>query len=159
MLMTGAAYPGSALKFMRPARKSSFEIFSVEATNPATSILALAPKNMPFGLIRKTRPFDCKVPRMIEGSTPTTRLSTVLAADCWMKRVVSAAPIENCCQLMIAPGVLMTDNKPPLLVMLARPLTTVGPTGFAYANRPAKHAATATVTSLLPECFLAGSFH
>ena len=50
---------------------------------------------------------------------PVTRLSTVLAADCWMKRVVSAAPIENCCQLMIAPGVLMTDNKLPRLLIVA----------------------------------------
>ena len=112
-LMTGAANARSAAKRMRPARKSSLVIFSVEATSPATSTRALAPKNMPFGLMRKTRPFDCRVPRMTDGSTPVTRLSTVLAADCWMKRVVSAAPIENCCQLMIAPGVLMTDSTLP----------------------------------------------
>ena len=43
-----------AAKDMRPERKSVLLMLRVEATNPATSTRAPAPKAMPFGLIRKT---------------------------------------------------------------------------------------------------------
>ena len=39
---------------------------------------------------------------------PVTRFSTELEADCWMKRVTSLAPTLNDCQLMMAPGLLVT---------------------------------------------------
>ena len=42
-----------------------------------------------------------------------TRLRTLDAAFCWMKRVVSLAPIENPCQLMIAPGLLVMTSELP----------------------------------------------
>ncbi|MGH8661161.1 MAG: hypothetical protein ACREUB_05290 [Burkholderiales bacterium] len=61
----------------------------------------------------------------------TTRLSTALADDCWMKRVVSLAPIENCCQLMIELGLLVTVSRLPERANETWPLTTTGPTGFA----------------------------
>ena len=51
-------------------------IFSVVARSPATSTIEFGPNNMPFGLIMKTRPFAASPPRIDEGTTPVTRLST-----------------------------------------------------------------------------------
>ncbi len=59
------------------------------------------PKTMPFGLMRKMRPSDCRLPRMLETSVPVTRLSTARLANC-AKRVSSLTPIENPFQWMIA---------------------------------------------------------
>ena len=145
---TAAARAVSPLKLRRPARKSSFDSRSEDATRPATSICAPAPNSMPLGLTTNTRPFDCKVPSISEGSMPTTRFNTALADDCWMKRVVSLLPIENCCQLMIAPGVLVTASSLPWLANVAWPFTTTGPTGLPYAGAPANHAAIASAAQL-----------
>ena len=90
-----------------------------------------APKVMPFGLISSTRPFDCNAPKMTDGFTPTTRFKTVLEADCCRKRVISLAPIEKPCQLMIEPGEFVTCSKLPLLVKETWPLMTVAPVGLA----------------------------
>ena len=92
----------SALNFNRPAVKSSLLMFSVEATSPAVSTLAPAPNSTPFGLIRNTRPLAIRLPRICDGSCPTTRFSTVAVECGWMKRVVSPGWIENCFQLMMA---------------------------------------------------------
>src|SRR5688572_24344672 len=103
-----APAPGTSVNLSLPARKSAFDRLSELATRPATSTRAPAPNRTPFGLIRNTRPFDCNVPRITEGSItpadPVTRFSTALEFDCWMKRVISLAPIEKDCQLMIALG-------------------------------------------------------
>ena len=41
------------------------------------------PKMMPFGLIRNTRPFELKDPKIADGSLPVTRLSvTELELGC-----------------------------------------------------------------------------
>ena len=48
-----------------------------------------------------------------------TRLRTLEAALCWMKHVVSLAPIEKPCQLIIAPGLLVTFSDPPTVEKLA----------------------------------------
>ncbi len=45
-------------KRRRPLSQSELLMFSVEAVMPATSITEPAPKVMPEGLIRNTRPFD-----------------------------------------------------------------------------------------------------
>ena len=87
-----------SVKRMRPARKSASDRFSVDARNPATSICAPAPIVIPFGLTRNTRPLDCSEPSMADGLRPTTRFSTLLDCDCWMKRVISLPAIENPCQ-------------------------------------------------------------
>ena len=50
-----------------------------------------------------------------------------------MKRVVSLAPIEKPCQLMIAPGLLVMLSDLPTVEKLACPATTVGPTPLACA--------------------------
>src|SRR5262245_9166115 len=135
MLPRLSTEPASALgwKLSRPARKSWLLRLSVEATSPATSILAPSPTRIPEGLIRNTRPLEVSVPSSTEGSCPTTRLSTLEAALCWMKRVVSPGAIEKPCQLMIAPGVLVTFSVEPRCAIDACPLTTCGPTGLPRA--------------------------
>ena len=145
--LTTLAAPVVSVKRRWPARKSEFDKFSVEATSPATSTVEPAPNSTPFGLIRKTRPFDCSVPNMTDGSAPTTRLSTELAADCWMKRVISFVPIENPRQLIIALGEFVIDSRLPCWLILALPETTDAPVGLASAKSVAKHDATAaTIT-------------
>ncbi len=121
MLPWFSTLPASALgaKLKRPARKSWLLRLSVEATSPATSMRAPGPIRMPLGLTRKTRPFEVSAPRMTERSGPMTRLRTLEAALCWMNRVVSLAPIENPCQLMIAPGLLVMLSDRPTLEKLA----------------------------------------
>ena len=96
-----------AVKLFFPARKSAFDIFSVDATRPATLTCEPAPNTMPFGLIRNTRPFDCRAPRIWVGSPPVTRLSTLLELLCWMNFTISPAEMEKLVQLMIAFGLLV----------------------------------------------------
>ena len=125
------------VKFRLPLRKSSLDRFSVLATSPATSIRAPCPKSTPLGLIRNTLPLDCRLPRMSEGSTPVTRFSTALEADCWRKLVASLAPMEKLCQLMMALGVLVMVSVAPCCWKLTWPLTTVGSVGLACALKAA----------------------
>ncbi len=48
-----------------------------------------------------------------------------------MKRVISSCEIENCCQLMMVPGVFVTVSVLPLTTNVALPAATVPPVGFA----------------------------
>ena len=73
----------------------------------------------------------------MDGSPPTTRFSTALVTDGWMKRVVSPAPIENRCQLMIAPAELVMLRTLPCWEAVADPLTTCMPVGLAKAGAAA----------------------
>ena len=63
-----------------------------------------------------------------------TRLSTVLEAAVWAKCVVSPAWMENFCQLMMAPGLLVTVRTLPAWLKLVAPLTTVGFSGLDRAG-------------------------
>jgi hypothetical protein len=85
---------------------------------------------------------------MKEGSDPMTRLRTLEAALCWRKRVVSLAPIENPCQLIIAPGLLVMLSELPSVEKLACPATTVGSVPFARAWPTAKTNTIAAVTAI-----------
>ena len=122
-------------KFSRPALKSSSLSLSVEMTSAPTSTCAPLPKATPLGLMRKTCPLDCRLPRIWLGLPPSTRLSTWLELLGWTKRVVSSAPMLNCCQLMTAPLLLVTVRVLPLVVNVAAPCTTCAPCGLA--SRPA----------------------
>ncbi len=84
---------------------------------------------------------------MLEGSWPMTRFKTALACDCWMKRVISAAPIEKLPQLMMALGLLVICSRLPDWRIDAEPLTTVGAVGLANASPAAKQDATASAIS------------
>src|SRR5580692_5138617 len=97
--------------------------------------------------MRNTRPLELKFPRMIEGSVPMTRLSTVLAAVCWMNVVISLGAMENAPQLMMAPGVLVMMRLLPLDLNVALPDTTVGLPGLAWTS-DVKHEATARTMAL-----------
>jgi hypothetical protein len=61
-----------------------------------------------------------------------------------VKRVISFAPIENDCQLMIELGELVIESRLPAWLIVTWPLTTAAPVGFASAAPLAKHEATAT---------------
>src|SRR4051812_40676887 len=66
---------------------------------------------------------------------PTTRFSTALIEDCCTKRVISFAPIEKPCQLMIEPGVLVICSvRASGVARLTVPLATRAPFGFASAG-------------------------
>ena len=80
---------------------------------------------------------------MTEGSLASTRLRTLLEAEACSKRVVWPAPMLNCCQLMMAPLLLVTVRTLPACTMAAVPLTTCAPTGRAKASAEAKQAAIA----------------
>ena len=77
-------------------------MFNVEATSPPTLTLAVWPNRMPFGLTRNTFPFADRLPRMTEGSEPSTRFSaTELLVGC-SKTTLLPLPIEKDCQLIAA---------------------------------------------------------
>jgi hypothetical protein len=72
-----------------------------------------------------------------------TRFNTELEAEAWAKCVVSPAPMLNCCQLMMAPLLLVTVRTLPAWLKVAVPFTTVGFTGFDSTGPAIKQAATA----------------
>ena len=123
--------------------KSASLILRVEATRPAVSTRAPAPKAMPLGLIRKTLPFETRRPRMADGSPPVTRFKTALFVDCWTKRVSSPRSMEKPCQLMMAPGELAMFRIPAAgRERLAWPWAATPPVGLACAAVPLNKPAT-----------------
>ena len=104
---------------------------SVDATSPATSTRALAPNSTPLGLSSQTWPLLDRLPKISEGSLPSTRLSTLLAASGWAKCTVLPAPMENCCQFNSALAELVTVSRLALAASVAWPCTTCRPVGSA----------------------------
>ena len=92
-------------------------MLSVDATSPAVSTRAPAPNSTPLGLMRKTRPLATRLPRICDGSWPTTRFSTVAVEPGWMKRVVSPGWMENCFQLMMARSLAVMFSVLPWVCM------------------------------------------
>ena len=118
-----------------PARKFASVMFRLEAMKPAVSMRAPCPKTMPLGLMRKTRPLELSCPRILLASPPTTRLRMALAALCCWMRTDSLAPMLNCCQLMIAFGVLwMLRTFACGFVITAWPAATCAPVGSAFTG-------------------------
>ena len=140
-----AAPPRLKRPVARPARQASSSRRRVLATRPATSTRAPAPNSTPFGLSSHTWPLLDRLPRMWDGSCPTTRFSTLLLADGCTKRTASCAPMENCCQFSSAPAVLVTVSWRPWVCSVAWPCTTCRPDGSTgppacsapLAHRPA----------------------
>src|SRR5258706_10725085 len=117
----------------------------VDATNPAALTLPLEPKTMPFGLTRKTWPLDCNNPLIDDETPPVTRLSVAEAALGWTIFVISPAPMLNEFQLITVPDVLVvTFSVEPELEIVAEPLVTVPPVGFAAAATGKRHARSRT---------------
>ena len=102
---------------------------SVLATSPATSTRAPAPKSTPFGFSSQTWPLLVRLPKIADGSLPTTRLSTLLAAPACWKCTPWAAPMEKLCQFRIAPALFFTVICVPWVATLAWPCTTCRPEG------------------------------
>ena len=112
--------------------KSASLIAMVDATNPPTLTDAPWPNRMPLGLTRNTLPLAERLPRMLDGSEPTTRLSaTELLLGC-TNCTDSPALIPKLCQLMATFDVVWVmvifPEVPP---MLAAPAATTPPTGCA----------------------------
>ena len=120
---------------MRPFWKSASERFRLEATKPATSMRAVAPRTIPLWLSRKTRPFDCRMPSItlcgITPPEPTTRLRTAEPAELCRNLVISLTPIEKLCQLMMALAVFVIVSVLPEAVIVAPPELTEPPVGLA----------------------------
>ena len=92
---------------------------------------------MPLGLTKNTLPLAVKLPRMLEGLAPTTRLSaTELLLGCtnWTD---SPALMPKLCQLMMALDVdcviTILPGAPPIV---AEPAATTPPAGWACAPAP-----------------------
>jgi hypothetical protein len=79
---------------------------------------------------------DCSDPRIDEACDEVTRFSTADAADGCVNLVVSSAPIEKLCQLMIAFALFVSTltAEVPSPEIDATPLTGVGPVGFERAS-------------------------
>ena len=99
---------------------------------PLVLITAPPPTRMPFGLIRKTRPFASSCPSMLDGLPETTRFNIADDALGCMKRVSSDTPIEKFCQFTIARSVAcLTMSVFALRWKVALPAITFSPTGLA----------------------------
>ncbi|MNO72244.1 hypothetical protein D3C76_631850 [compost metagenome] len=108
----------------------------VEASRPATSTLALAPKTMPLGLIRKMLPLASSAPWMLENLLLSTRFRvTESLPAAWTNFTSSLAGMSNSCQLMTAFLVawLMMVCSAALWSMVAVPPATTPPVGPASA--------------------------
>ena len=112
--------------------KSPSVMFNVDATSPPTFTCAPLPNRMPFGFSRNTLPLADRLPRMLEGSEPSTRLSaTELLLGCtnWTD---SVCPMLKPCQLIATfwlDWVIVVLPAPP--AMLALPADTAPPVGPA----------------------------
>ncbi|MOA16197.1 hypothetical protein D3C78_1363960 [compost metagenome] len=92
---------------------------------------------MPLGLTRNTLPLADRLPRMLDGSPPTTRLSATALALGWTKRTASPAPMLKLCQLIAAFWLPCTMVVLPAAEeMLAEPAVTTPPVGSASAAPP-----------------------
>jgi len=88
------------------------------------------------------------MPKMAEGSGPTTRLIEVLDAEGWLNCVTLPAGTENDCQLIAewfvpAPFCVVTTSLLPCWFRFAVPCVACAPAGCASAGREIKAAATA----------------
>src|SRR6185369_7651700 len=117
--------------------KSPSLMLRVDATRPATFTCAPWANRMPFGFTRNTLPLADRLPRMLEGSGPVTRLSaTELEFGC-TNLTASTCPILKLCQLMAAfwlDWVMVMVPAPPEIVAL--PAETAPPVGRAWALLP-----------------------
>ena len=78
---------------------------AVDAISEPTLIWLAPPKMMPFWLMTSTCPGALMRPRIWLGPVlPTTRLSAVQLAACWLKLTVVWLPTLKLCQFRIACG-------------------------------------------------------
>ncbi len=104
----------------------------VEATSPATFTCAFVPNRIPFGFTRNTLPLADRLPSMLDGSAPSTRLSaTELALGC-TKKTASPSPMLKLCQLIAAFGLdCLTVSVTEVFAIVALPAATAPLVGRA----------------------------
>ncbi len=117
--------------------KSLSLMLRVEATSPPTLTDAPLPNRMPLGFSRNTLPLAERLPMILEGSEPNTRLSaTELLLGC-KKLTVSPRPIPKVCQLIATFCVdWVMVVLAAWLLMAAPPAVTTPPPGSAEALVP-----------------------
>src|SRR3990172_4961119 len=107
-------------------------MFNVDATSPPTFTCAPLPNKMPFGFIRNTLPLADRLPRMLEGSEPSTRLSAIELLLGWTNWTASLCPMLKLCQLIATFWLdWLMVILPGLPAMLALPADTAPPVGRA----------------------------
>ena len=117
--------------------KSVSVIFRVEATSPPTLTDAPWPNRIPLGFSRNSLPLADRVPRILEGSEPRTRLSATEPLLGCKNRTASPCPMLKLCQLIAAFCVDWMMVVPPVpLLILAPPAVTTPPAGNASAFVP-----------------------
>src|SRR5580658_1264444 len=109
-------------------------MFRVDATRPPTFTWALAPNSTPFGLTRNTWPLAERLPRMLDGLDPVTRLRATELLFGWANDTDSPWAMPKLCQSRIAFWLvcLMVIDAPELATVAA-PATTEPPVGRAWA--------------------------
>ena len=118
---------------MRPLTKSASLMLSVEAARPATSITAPWPNAMPDGLMRKTRPLEVQLPEDHRGVLADDAVEDGARGVLLDEARDLVRAIENCCQLMIAPGVLVMVSVLPFTEKVTPPRVIDAPEGLAKA--------------------------
>ncbi len=145
-LRTAPEPPGAAVNTARPVSRSAVLAVRVLATRLPTSTTALRPKMMPEGLMRKTEPGAVMSPRISDGLLDVTRLTVIAAAEGWLKRTASPAPMLKLRQSIAALPLAWSITRllPPAPRTTAWPATTVGSVGSAKArgHRASSRAAT-----------------
>jgi len=117
--------------------KSLSLMLRVEATRPPTLIDAPRPKSMPLGLSRNTLPLAVRLPRMLEGSGPSTRLRAIELLSGCTNWTASVAPMLKLCQLIATFWLVwVMVVLPAELLMAAPPSVTTPPTGRAKTFAP-----------------------
>ena len=114
---------------------------SVEATSPPTLTWAPWPNSMPLGLTRNTWPLAVRVPRIAEGSAPSTRLSATELLLGWTKlTLLPCAMLKESQLIATAWLVWVTVTVFGACEIVAAPAETVPPVGRLCALRGAGQA-------------------
>src|SRR5512141_1014998 len=117
--------------------KLASEMFRVDATRPPTLTEARSPNRTPLGLTRKILPLADRLPKMPEGSGPSTRLRATELLPGWTKRTASVGAMPKLCQLSTAlPVDCVIVVNAPLVTMPALPAATTPPVGAADTPAP-----------------------
>src|SRR6185295_15969090 len=117
--------------------KSASVMLRVDATSPPTLTCAPLANRMPFGFTRNTLPLADRLPKMFDGSDPSTRLrATELLLGC-TNLTASACPMLKPCQLIATFWLdWLIVMLPAPLAMLAPPADTAPPDGRAWTLEP-----------------------
>ena len=146
------ASPSPRLSSSRPDAMSSSRMRSVLASRPPTSTWLSRPNTMPRGLTSHTVPLARKLPKICDGSLPSTRFTSTASRPGWLMTTCSLAPMEKRVQSMPARAVpcWMSSRPGPVCFTLAWPSTVLAPSGNPKASGAMPSSATARLTGRMP---------